>query len=183
MKLKLDNFRYLLISSSMIGFITGIWGPFYTLYVQDLGGSLENFGIAFGLLTISSAITSYIAGRHSDKIGRKPFLIASNLLGVLLLISYVFITSVLQLFLVQILVGVSDSIWLISETALLGDITKKKSRGRMLGEYRSIIGILQGVAMLFGGFLVGKMGFDAIFYLAAFVVGISTIPLLFIKER
>lgn len=149
MKLKLDNFRYLLISSSIIAFITGIWGPFYALYVKNLGGSLENFGIAFGLLTISSAVTSYIAGRYSDKIGRKPFLITSNLLQATLLVSYVFITSILQLFLVQILLGVSDSIWVISEAALLGDITKKKSRGRTLGKYKSIIGVLQGVAMLF----------------------------------
>lgn len=183
MKLKFDNYKYLLLSSSITALIGGIFGPFYILYVQKLGGGLENFGFALGLVTISGSLTYYIIGRYSDKFGRKPFMIVSGFIGAALLLSYVFITSVFQLFAVQVLFGVDDAIWKISEKSFLGDITKKKHRGRALGKYDAIIGTLQGIAMLFGGILVGKMGFEIVFYLMCLADIVSTIPLFFIKER
>lgn len=182
-KLKLDNFRYLLISSSICAFMSGIFGPFYVLYVQNLSGGIENFGIAFGLITLSSSFTSYFVGRYSDKIGRKPFLICSSFVSAALLISYVFIKTVPQLFIIQVLSGIGDSVWVISEKTFLSDITKKKSRGRIMGKYDAILGTLRGTTMLFGGFLVGIMGFEIIFYLMAAAIVVSAIPLFFIKEK
>jgi MFS family permease len=183
MKFKFDNFKYLLLSSSITALVGGVFGPFYILYVQKLGGGLENFGFAIGLLTISSSLTSYIAGRYSDKFGRKPFMIVSSFIAAALYLSYAFITSIFQLFVIQVLFGVIESVWKISETAFLGDITKKKHRGRMFGKYQSIIGLAQGVPLLFSGILVGKMGFEIIFYTMAAADVISAIPLFFIKER
>jgi len=183
MKLKFDNFRYLLLSSSIGAFMSGIFGPFYVLYVQNLAGGVENFGIAFGLITLSSSLTSYFVGKYSDKIGRKPFLIYSSFIGAALLLSYVFIKTVLQLFVVQTVSGITDAIWYMSEKTFLGDITKKKSRGRMMGKYEAVLGILKGATMLFGGFLVGVMGFEIIFYLMSLASASSAIPLFFIKEK
>ncbi len=182
MKMKFNNFRYLLLSSSISAIMAGIFGPFYILYIQKLGGGFENFGIALGLLTISSSLSYYVIGKYSDNIGRKPFMILSSFIGALLLLSYVFISSISQLFVVQVLFGMNDSIWNISETTFLSDITKKKTRGRKIGKYQSITGVLQGIAMFVGGVLVGRMGFEIIFYLGSFITLLSAIPLFFIKE-
>ena len=180
---KLDNFRYLLISSSMGALVGGIFGPFYVLYLQKLGGGFENFGFAYGLFAIAASIASYVVGKYSDKFGRKPFMILMNFAYAIVIISYTFVTSVAQLFVLQVLFGAIDSAWKISETAFLGDITKKKHRGRVLGKYGMVLGLLSGIAMLFSGILVGKMGFEIIFYLMAATDMVSAIPLFFIKEK
>ncbi|MFH1623364.1 MAG: MFS transporter [Candidatus Aenigmatarchaeota archaeon] len=179
---KFGNFSYLLISSLITALMGGIFGPFYVLYVQKIGG-LENFGFAFGIFTIASSLTSYVVGRYSDRIGRKPFMIFSSFVGAVLMLAYTFITSVAQLFVIQLFFGINDAIWSISEKTFLGDITKKKSRGRTMGKYDLAIGLMQGIAMLFGGILVNRMGFEIIFYLMAAANVVSTIPLFFIKER
>jgi MFS family permease len=180
---KLDNFRYLLISSSMGALMGGIFGPFYVLYLQKIGGGFENFGFAYGLFAIAASITSYVVGKYSDKFGRKPFLILTNFAYAIILVSYTFVTSVMQLFVLQILFGITDSAWGISETAFLGDITKKKQRGRVLGKYDMVLGLLRGIAMLLSGILVSRMGFEIIFYLMAATDLVSVVPLLFIKEK
>jgi len=182
-KLKLDNFSYLLLSSVLGAAVWGVFGPFYILYIQRLGGGLENFGFALGLFSIANSITSYFVGKYSDKFGRKPFMIVTSLAYGIIIFSYTLVASVAQLFALQIIFGVIDSAWKISETAFLGDITKKKHRGRILGTYNFVLGTLEGVAMLFSGVLVGVMGFQIIFYLTAAANLVSAIPLFFIKEK
>lgn len=181
-KLKLDNFGYLLISSAIGAAVWGVLGPFYVLYLQKLGGGIENFGFAFGLFTIANSVTSYFVGKYSDKFGRKPFLIVTSFAYGIFIFSYTLVTSLMQLFVLQVLFGITDSAWKISETAFLGDITKKKHRGRVLGKYNFVVSMLMGIAMLFSGILVGRMGFEIIFYITAAANVISAFPLFFINE-
>ena len=49
----------------------GLFGPFYFIFINDIGGSVENFGIAVGLVVLSGALTSLIIGKSSDKLGRR----------------------------------------------------------------------------------------------------------------
>ena len=179
---KFDNFKYLLLSSSISTFIGSLIGPFYILYVQKLGGTLENFGAAFGLMAIAQALTYYLIGKYSDRFGRKPFLVFSNILSTIAILAYLFISSVPQLFILQVIYGIVGAIWNISEMAFLGDITKRKSRGSTIGKYKTTIGFLGGLAMIIIGFAVQEFGLEIIFYISSFVIAISTIPLIFIKE-
>ena len=41
----------------------GLFGPFYLIFINDIGGSIENFGIAVGLVVLSGALISLVAGR------------------------------------------------------------------------------------------------------------------------
>lgn len=182
-KFKLDNFTYLLLSSAIGSAVWGVMGPFYVLYLQKLGGGIENFGFAFGLFAIATSVTSYFVGKYSDRFGRKPFLILTSVAYGVVIFLYTLVTSVAQLFALQVVFGVTDAAWKISETAFLGDITKRKHRGQALGTYTFIISMLQGVTMLFSGILIGKMGFEIIFYIVAAVNIVSVIPLFFINER
>jgi len=181
--MKWNNFRLFLLSSSIGNFIGGMIGPFYILYVQKLGGTLENFGISFGLMAIAESITFYLVGKYSDKFGRKPFLIWSTLLSAAAILSYLFISSVPQLFILQVIYGVTGAVWIVSETAFLGDITKRKIRGTTIGKYKMIIGLLGGMAMIIGGSAVQTFGFEIIFIIASTVMAVSTIPLILIKEQ
>jgi uncharacterized membrane protein len=70
----------------------------------------------------------------------------------------------------------------MSETAFLGDITKRRSRGSTIGKYKMILGLLGGLALIVSGFAVQKFGLEVVFYVSSFVIAISTIPLIFIKE-
>jgi len=180
---KAENFKIFLFSSSLGYFASGLIGPFYVLYINKLGGSIENFGIAYGLLIFIQSLASYFTGKYSDKLGRKVFLIVSNLASAIVFLLYLFVSTLWQLFILQILNGLNTAMWFVAETAFLADITKKKTRGLILGKYRTIVGLLTGFAMISGGLIVGKFGFELIFYIYSFITALSTLPLFLIKER
>ncbi|MFC1685614.1 MFS transporter [Nanoarchaeota archaeon] len=176
------NLRIFTFSNSLMAFAFGLFGPFYFIFINDLGGSIENFGIAAGLLVLSGALTSLIAGRYSDKFGRKPFLIAGGYISALVVLLYTVIGSLWQLYALQIFSGLIAALFETSESALLGDITTKKERGKDLGKYEAFVGIAEAFAIFIGGFLAGRFGFEIVFYIVSIIFIISTTIMLRLKE-
>ena len=67
--------KWLTISQSIAILGSGLVFPFYILFIKDIGANFSEFGISYGLFTISAAFFHKIIGKGSDKFGRKPFLI------------------------------------------------------------------------------------------------------------
>jgi len=168
------NFRIFTISNSLMALAFGLFGPFYLIFINNIGGSIENFGIAVGLVALAGALMSFFAGKFSDKIGRKPFLIIGGYSSALIVFLYTIINSIWQLYLLQILSGLIISIFETSESAYLADITENKKRGSEIGKYSAYIGFTEAFAIFIGGFLAGKFGFEIIFYVVSVIFVIST---------
>ncbi|MBU4246496.1 MAG: MFS transporter [Nanoarchaeota archaeon] len=100
-----------------------------------------------------------------------------------MMIAYTLITSLIQLYVLQILTGITTAMQMTMEAAFLGDVTKKESRGRDIGKYHALVGIMAAVAIMGGGFVVGNLGFKVIFYITASLVFISTAMLFYIEEK
>jgi len=160
----------------------GLFGPFYLIFINDIGGSIENFGIVVGLIVLSGALVSLIAGEYSDKFGRKPFLIFGGYASAIIVFLYTIISSVWQLYALQIVSGIIISIFETSEASYLGDITTKQKRGKEIGKYDAFVGIAEALSIFIGGFLVSSWGFNIVFYLIAIIFIIATTILLKLKE-
>ena len=161
----------------------GLIGPFYYLYVNQLGGgSLEQFGIAFGIMYFASALASIIAGKYSDKLGRKPFLIGTSIMYAIIIYGYTMINTDIQLYIAQALIGIVGSIEQTMNASFLGDVTKKSKRGFQIGIVQSLVEMFSGVAMVIGGFLIGATGFKIIFYIVSIIIVMGALILLGLKE-
>ncbi len=181
--MRLTNFALYAISNSIMHLGWGMIGPFYYLYVSQIGGNIEEFGIAFGIMTFVSALVGLFVGRFSDKIGRKPILIAMSLSYAAVVFSYTLITSVVQLYIVQALYGVLNAIDDTVHTSFLADITKKRRRGTQLGIYSFLIDMVSGAAIIMAGFLIGFSGFKLIFYICSVLILLGTLFMFGLKER
>ena len=179
----LGNFRVLLLSTSILSFAEGLFMPFYIVFLQQFGGSIEQFGFSVGLLSLTGAITSYYSGKHSDVFGRKPLLIIGFLSFGLIVLAYTLITEIWQLYILQVLNGSIGALIYTMTTALLGDLTKKASRGTDIGKFHAVVGILAALAMMGGGIVVGSQGYKVIFYATALLTFLSTLILLYVKEK
>ena len=182
--MKLNNLTIFTISSSILQFAAGLIGPFYIIYVQKVaGGSIENLGIAFGILGLCAALATYFAGKYSDKIGRKPLLIVAGYLDAILFLLYLFVKTPLQLYILQAVVGITGSISQVISRVLLADITRLKIRGAQMGMYNLITGIFVSLALFIGGFLIAKLGFEIMFVIFSSLSIVSTTMLFWIKEK
>ena len=181
---KLGNYNLFLASNALLSFAMGMFAPFWIVFIQDFGGrSFEQFGFSIGLMVLAQSITSYFAGRYSDKLGRKTFLIAGGFMLAAVTFAYTIITSIPQLYILQVIDGAVGAIQLTTGTAFLGDITTRTSRGKDLGKYHALVGIMSAIAMMGSGFVVGQSGYKIIFYITAGLIFISTLFLFSIKER
>lgn len=180
---KFSNFSVFLVSNSLLSFAIGFYGPFWIIFIQKFGQSIGQFGFAIGLMGLAQAITSYLGGFYSDKIGRKAFLIMSGFLLTGSIFSYTLISSLSHLYALQIIHGITTSLQMTMENIVLGDLTKKVSRGVKIGQYHAIVGGIASLAMMGSGFLVEEVGFKIIFYVTAFIVFCSTFLLLVFYEE
>ena len=180
--LRKRNLRVFTLSNSLLSFAFGLFGPFYLIFINKIGGDIENFGIAVGLVVLAGALTSFIAGKYSDRFGRKPFLIIGGYASAIIVFLYTVIGSLWQLYLLQILNGVVHTVFDTSELAFLGDITKKSRRGRDVGKYHAFLGMAEALAIFAGGFLIGSFGFEIVFYIITIIFIISTTFMLKLKE-
>ena len=182
-KFRKKNFRIFTLSNSLMALAVGLFGPFYYIFINEMGGSIENFGIAAGLLVLSGALFSLFAGRFSDKIGRKPFLIIGGFASAIIVFLYTVIGSIWQLYLLQIFSGIITAGFETAEGSYLGDITSKDKRGAEIGRYDAMIGVFEAAAIFAGGFLAGRFGFEIVFYIVSIIALVSTLVMLRLKEK
>ena len=97
-----------------------------------------------------------------------------------LIVCYTLITSVFQLYALQLLYGVAIAINSTVSGAFMGDITKKESRGSDMGRLEAIAGIGGALATMAAGFLASEFGINTIFYMVAGIVGVATFLILFL---
>jgi MFS family permease len=160
----------------------GLIGPFYVVYVASLSGGMEKLGIAFSIMVLCQSLTSYLAGRFSDKLGRRPFLIVTAYVDMTLLFLYTVIHETHQLYLLQGVLGITNGVIDTISTSLLGDLTVREKRGRTIGRFNAIVGLSSAIGLSVGGYMVKYYGIKSLFYLASLVVAISTVLLFFIRE-
>jgi len=168
--------------SSIWAIVFGFIGPFYVLQVEKLSGGMEKLGIAFSIMVLVQALTTYFAGRFSDKLGRKPFLFLTAYTDAVTLFLYTVIKETYQLYLLQAMLGITNGIAGTIGTSLLGDLTIKEKRGRTIGRFNAIVSLFAATGLFLGGYLVKLYGLKSLFYVASIVVVCSTIFLFFFKE-
>jgi DHA1 family multidrug resistance protein-like MFS transporter len=177
------NLRIFTGVSSLWAIVLGFIGPFYVLQVAKLSGGLEKLGLAFSITVLLQAATTYIAGHHSDRLGRKPFLIATAYVDATVIFLYTVIHEQYQLYVLQALLGVTNGIVGTVSTSLLGDLTIKEQRGRTVGKFQAIVSVSSATGLILGGYMAKSYGINSLFYLASGSIAFSTVLLFLLKEN
>ena len=134
--LKHRGFGWFLASRSILG-IPGVVLQIFTLYFLMDYIKIDNpTGVAGDLMVVvgvSLLAMVYPAGWLTDRIGRKPVVIASGLVGALGIVCLYFSHSYVPLLLSGAVIGAANGIMLSSTWALATDLTAKGEEGRYLG--------------------------------------------------
>ncbi len=157
--------------------------PFLSLYIEELGDFSASFvqtwsGWVFGITFVTAFLFSPIWGRIGDQYGRKRILIfsATGLAVSVLLMG--FVTSVWQLFLLRLFMGVFTGFIPMSQ-ALISTQTPKHIAGQVLGTLQtgSITGSLLGPML--GGFIADQIGYSTTFQFVSITVAVSAVIVFF----
>jgi predicted MFS family arabinose efflux permease len=185
-KMILRNRNVILLSVCRVSFSSAqaIFLALFSIYaVEQLGFSEATVALLFTVRGFANALARYPAGRISDKIGRKPLLLAG--FG-FLVVSYTMIAytkSVLMLSIALALYGLCWGTRAVSEWAYLTDLVEPEIKTISISYLSSVFSLGSTIGSVAAGALTLILPYSSIFMIGA-ALNLAAIPaILGIKKK
>ncbi|NLB89375.1 MAG: MFS transporter [Syntrophomonadaceae bacterium] len=154
----------LFTSIFLVGVGFSIIMPVLPYYAESLGANAFQLGLLMTVYAICQFIFAPIWGVYSDRVGRKPVLLAGILGFSFTFILFGFATQLWMLYVIRIAGGILSCATMPTAMAYVGDSTSLEKRGSAMG----VIGAAMGMGMVFGPAIGGllseiSLGFPFIF--------------------
>lgn len=133
----------------MLGF--GVVIPVFPFYIQSLGASGDELGLLIAISPLMQLICAPVWGNVSDRIGRKPVLMAGILGYGLSMLFFGLATQLWMLYVIRGLGAILSAATLPTTNAYIGDSTSETERSGAMG----ILGAATGLGMMLGPALGG----------------------------
>lgn len=134
----------------LLGF--GMILPILPFYAQDYGASDFQVGVLFASYSAAQLLFSPLLGRLSDRLGRRPLLLASIALNVVAHTAFAFAPSLLLLVAARTLSGLAASNIGIA-MAYMADVSARDERSQAMGLLGAAFGLGFVLGPAFGGLL------------------------------
>jgi MFS family permease len=167
------NYRRFVTSQSLVLMAGSMIFPFYVLLLRNVGDSYSQFGWAYGLFALTSALAYPVIGKAADRLGDRVLLIFYSMAMAVLLLFFPLVTSVWQVYGLQVCMGVLGAVQKNTEKAALARQADQSQAGADIGRYHFWTSIAAAAAVIFTGYLVDFLTIATIFYLASLMYVMS----------
>ncbi len=175
--------KFLILAEVIFVFGAGLYGPIYAIFVNNVGGDILDAGAAYAFFLIAMATLEYPVGKLMDRYGKKYFLAAGYLLATAVIFGYIFVNSIMELFILQILMGVAFAIGDPAWDAWFSNIVPKKKSGFDWAVFHMVSGYSAGISALIGGAIAKYLGFSILFFIGGIIAIFSFFTVLSIEEQ
>ena len=186
MRMILHNKNVLLVSYCRASFSTAqaIFLALFSIYaVEQLGFTESTVALLFTVRGFANTLARYPAGRISDKVGRKPLLLAGY--G-FLVVSYTMIAYTKSVLMLGIALGLYGLCWgtrAVSEWAFLTDLVEPEIKTISISYLSSVFSLGSTIGSVAAGVLTLYLPYSSIFMIGA-VLNFGALPvLLSIKKK
>lgn len=167
------NYRRFVTSQSLVLMAGSMIFPFYVLLLRNVGDSYSQFGWAYGLFALTSALAYPVIGKAADRLGDRVLLIFYSMAMAVLLLFFPLATSVWQVYGLQVCMGVLGAVQKNTEKAALARHADQGRAGADIGRYHFKTSIAAAAAVILTGYLVDFLTIATIFYLASLMYVMS----------
>lgn len=186
-RIDLNPFWLLTAIGFLVFLANGSASPFLSLYVQALGGNVADVGWVVGDYAVASVISNIAWGRLTDSLGRRKSLVVGAMATLMVTTSLIAHVSTWWLLVpLRVAEGAAFAAYNVSALAMLGDVLERdghgRSRGRMLGIYRTGGSLAFAIAIILSGAAAARYGFHANYALAGGIYGLTFLLSLTLRE-
>lgn len=175
----------ILLTTSVIGtFVFGIFNPFYVIYVQKLGGTIQQAGASLAAFSVACGVLILAFSSLESSVKNKRLLYATGtLVRAIAFTFYIFIGSYFELILVQILLGISLAMTNPTFDSLFTKWTNNDDALSDWSGWEGFTGISIGLASFIGGYVVEHYGFEVVFAFMALASLLTSIYLFCLSDE
>lgn len=172
------NRRFLIVLLSNYGSVIslGFFIPIFALFIVHLGGTAAEAGIATAIYYVLAGIFMLLFRLLINRSSNRPkYYIMGNALETLTALCFVFVTSVSQFYMVQIVHALATALRVPSQRALYAQFTEKGKEGHAWSIMEGGDFVIMGISAAAGGIIVTSLSFQTVFIIMAIVQGITTL--------
>lgn len=157
------KYKLLLTTSLLANFGDNLIGPFYAVFVQNIGGSILDIGYTVTVFSVATGLLIIGIGRLSDRLNRELITVLGYALYAIGSLGYLVISTTWQLFALQLVFALGAACLAAPLAALFADAIQKEHAGMQWGLEGGGSRIVVGVAVLIGTLIVHYFGFHTLF--------------------
>ena len=144
---------FLIVFVDLVGF--GLVIPLLPFYAERYGASPEQVTVLMAVYSLMSMIAAPFWGRLSDRVGRRPVLMASTLAGSLAYLWLGFANALWMLFAARMLAGACAGN-IAAAQAYIADVTPPEKRAKGMGMIGAAFGLGFIIGPAVGGVVAGN---------------------------
>lgn len=176
--------RILLATNGMILIAGAMLGPIYALFVDRIGGDLLDASFMFAAFAATAGFVTLLSGKYSDRVKETEVIVALGYsIMALGFFSYIFVSSLMTLLIVQIIIGFGEAVYAPSFDALYSKHLSKGKAGRQWGAWEASNYFTIAFGALSGGLLVTRFGFNAMFVVMGLLCVFSALFILYLPRK
>ncbi|MFN3892190.1 MAG: MFS transporter [Beijerinckiaceae bacterium] len=163
-----------MICVTMIG--SGMMVPVLSLYAATFGVTSTLVGMLMTVFGIGRLVSNYPGGWLSQRLGRRPLLIAGALFIGVGCIGAALTNDFYHLVFWRFVQGVGSGMYMTVSGAALADMSTSENRARIVGLYQAALQFGASIGPVFGGFVASYFGLRAPFW-ALLAISAATVLL------
>jgi MFS family permease len=140
--------------------------PLESLYVQELGASVEQVGLFFTAAAIAPLIFQVLGGWLSDAVGRLQAIAIGSVAGAVSYLFYIFAPSWLWLLPSSVLTAMAIAFVSPSFQAFVAEQSTKETRGRVYGITSTMFMVVNIIGPVLGGAIAQGLSFRTMYIVA-----------------
>jgi MFS family permease len=172
---------YLIMVEMGVGYGTA-YSLFYGFLVESYGFTTLQLGLLSTVFNLTWALASIPLGRLSDRVGRKPMLVASWAMAVVTATGFLFARSFEMFLLFNLTNALDPAFWISPWLSLIAEKAPPRVRSTVMGKLDSYTKLVGIPAPWLGGVLYSTLGFSAPLIVHLAFLSISGVIIFSIKE-
>jgi len=162
--------KLMLVLEAFFMFSGGLFGPIYAVFVEQIGGSILDVGFAAFAFLLSTGVLVYAISKWENRIKHqeKMYLLGYSLTA-LGYFAYTFVTNRIELFMVQVFLGIAQAIYIPVRDSLYTKFLQKGQETFQWGHWEAENFIVPAVAAMVGSIIVSTFNFRALFFIMSLI--------------
>lgn len=168
--------KILLVASSLWYFGEGLFGPLFAIFTEKVGGDLLDITWAWSAYLIVTGAMYFLVGRSlQGSKYKEEVMVFGYALNTVFTFSYLLVDSVMTLFIVQIGLGVAESLSTPIWDSLFADDLEDKDNTFLWSIATGHTHFVTGIAVAVGGLITYYISFKALFIVMGIIQALATI--------